>query len=169
MQGLPPKDDFNPLRPSLGNHSHEGTIHSHPESETRSVGHPDHQVEGEVEVIEEGFLSSNDLPLTDPIGPLLLEMHHLTNSVSQELLQTSPTKSLDNFAHYLQQTTSHLPWEDGQAPNAPLPMTSLGPNFPSSSGVSSTSPLSQINLLNMSTSRATTTPLDTYPNLPLGY
>ena len=48
----PPKYFLNPLPPSRGNPSREGTIHSHPESKTRSVGHPDHQVEGDVEVIE---------------------------------------------------------------------------------------------------------------------
>ena len=59
-------------------------------------------------MIEEGFLSSNDLPLTNPIDPPLLEMPHLTNAIGQEFLQTSPTESLENFAHYLQQIT-HLP------------------------------------------------------------
>ena len=83
MQGLPPEDDLNPLPPSRGNSSHKGIVHSHRESETRSIGHPNHQNEGEVEVIEEIFLSSNDLPLTNPTSPPLLEMPHLTNAIGQ--------------------------------------------------------------------------------------
>jgi hypothetical protein len=83
MHGLPIEDDFNPLPPSPGNPSHEGTIHSHPKLETRIVGHPNHQNEGEVEVIKEGFLSSNNLPLTNPTGPPLLKVPHLTNAIGQ--------------------------------------------------------------------------------------
>lgn len=47
--------------------------------------------------------------------------------------------------------------------------TSLGPNFPSSSGVYSTSPLPLIDFLNLSTSRATKTPTATSPKLPPCY
>lgn len=82
MQGLPLEYHFNPLPPSLGNPSHEGTIDSHPESKTRSGGHPNHQTEGKVEVIKEGFILSNDLPLTKPTIPPLLEVPHSTNATN---------------------------------------------------------------------------------------
>ena len=83
MQGIPQEDDFNPLPLSPRNPSHKGTIHSHLETKTSNVSHPDHQTEREVEVIEEGFVSSNDLPLTNPTDPPLLKMPYLTNAIGQ--------------------------------------------------------------------------------------
>ena len=44
-----------------------------------SVAHLDHQIEGEVEVIEEGFLSSNNPPLTEPVGPPLTKLPSTSN------------------------------------------------------------------------------------------
>ena len=73
MQGIPLEEDFNSLPTSPRDPSHEVTTQPQIELETRSVDHSEHNVEGEIEVIEEGFLSLNDPPLTNPLGPPLLE------------------------------------------------------------------------------------------------
>ena len=73
MKCLPPNEELNYFLPSLGYLSHEGTIHAHPESEIMSA-HLDHQIEGKVEVIEEGFLSLRNPPLTKPISPPIVEI-----------------------------------------------------------------------------------------------
>ena len=108
MQGLPFEEYFNSAPASPRDPSQEGVAQPQVEMETRSVDHSQHQVEGEIEVIEQGFLSSNDPPLTDPLGPPLLESPPMTNLVGS-FLQISPTESLDNYTTYLQQTT-HLSW-----------------------------------------------------------
>ena len=81
MQGLPPEYFFNSTLASPRDPSQEGVAQPQIEMETRSVDHFDHQVEGEIKVIEQGFLSSNDPPLTNPLGPPLLESPPMTNSV----------------------------------------------------------------------------------------
>ena len=69
MKGLPSKEFFNSASASPRDPSQEGVAQPQIEMETRSVNHFDHQVEGEMEVIEQGFLLSNYPPLIDPLGP----------------------------------------------------------------------------------------------------
>lgn len=85
MQGLPPEEYLNSIPTSPRDPSGKGTVHPQTKLETRSVDHSDHQVEGEIEVIDEGSLSSNDPPLIDPLGPPLLESPPMTNSVGSFL------------------------------------------------------------------------------------
>lgn len=59
MKGLPPKEYFNLAPTSPRDPSKEGVAQPQTEMETRSVDHSEHQVEVEIEVIEEGFLSEN--------------------------------------------------------------------------------------------------------------
>lgn len=73
MQVIPPEEELNSFPPSPGNLSHEGTVHSQPKLETMS-SHLDHLIEGEVELIEEGSLSSNNTPLIKPISPTIVEL-----------------------------------------------------------------------------------------------
>ena len=85
MQGLPPKEFFNSSLTSPRDPPSEGVVQPQLDMETRSVDHSDHQVEGEIEIIKQGFLSSNDPPLIDPHGPPLLESSPMTNSVGSFL------------------------------------------------------------------------------------
>ena len=100
MQRLPPEEIFNSTPASPRDPSQEGVDQPQIEMETRSFDHSDHQVEREIKVIEQGFLSSNDPPLTDPLGPPLLESPPMTNLVGS-FLQVSPTESFDNYTTYL--------------------------------------------------------------------
>lgn len=85
MQCLHLEEELNSFPPSLGNLSCEGKILSHPQSETMSA-HLDHHIEGKFEVIEDGFLSSNNPPLTKPIGPPIVKLPY--------------ARYIDHFAHY---------------------------------------------------------------------
>ena len=74
IQGLPPNKELNPLPPSPHNLSKEGIFHDHPYSKVGSVALLDHHVEGEVETLDEGFLSLSNPPLTTPIGPPIVDL-----------------------------------------------------------------------------------------------
>ena len=107
MQGLPPEEYFNSAPASPRDPSQEGVAQPQTEMETRSVDHSEHQVEGQIEVIEQGFLSSNDPPLTDPLGLSLLESPPMTNSVGS-FLQISPMENFNNYTTYLQQNNTFI-------------------------------------------------------------
>ena len=83
IQGPCPKYDFPIFPPSPNNPSNEGTIDELIDSEVGSVAHPDHQVEGVVKTIEEGFISFVNPLLTDPIGPTLFELPSSTLYLDQ--------------------------------------------------------------------------------------
>ena len=90
MPGSPLEELFNSSPASPRDLAQEGVVQPQLDMETRSVDQSNHQVEGEIEIIEQGFLSSNDLPLIDPHGQPLLESPPMANSVGS-FLQISPT------------------------------------------------------------------------------
>ena len=79
MKWLPRKEFFNLAPASPRDPPQEGVAQPQLDMETRSANHYDHQVEVEIKIIEQGFLSSNDPPLIDPYGPPLLESPPMTN------------------------------------------------------------------------------------------
>lgn len=99
MQGFPPKQDYPPFPPSPNNPSNKGAIVEFVDLELGSVAHPNHQLKGVFETLEEGFLSSANPPLTDPIGPTLVGL-------------PSSTCHFDHFTAYRQQywdmETNHI-------------------------------------------------------------
>ena len=165
MQGLPLKEFFNSSPASPRDPPQEGVAQPQLDMDTRSVNHSDHQVEGEIEIIEQGFLSSNDPPLTDPHGPPLLESPPMTTSVGS-FLQISPIDSFDNYTTYLQ-NTAHLPCPSSHNTTPFLPISSSRPIFPSPTrGVSQLPPIGSLNINSTST---TSTPPTRTPNLPPSY
>ena len=81
MQGFPPNEDFPPFPPSPNNPSNEETIDKLIHSEVGNVAHTNHQLGGVVNIIENGFLSSLNPPLTGPISPTLVELPSSTLSL----------------------------------------------------------------------------------------
>jgi hypothetical protein len=146
MQGLPSEEYFNSALTSPRDPSQEGVAQPQIEMETRSFNHSKNQVEGEIEVIEQGFLSSSYPPLIDPLGPQLIESPPITNSIGS-FLQISPTESFDNYTTYLQQTM-HLPWPSSHNTTPLLPILSSRSNFPSSTrGIPPLPPIGSLNMI----------------------
>ena len=73
MYVFPLEEDFPPFPPYSNNHSNEGSINKSVDLEVGSVAHPNNQLEGVVKTLEEGSLSFVNAPLTDLIGPTLVE------------------------------------------------------------------------------------------------